>query len=119
MMTMRVISVFLRRGAIACAAALTLLIVFPIAFGPSATAALAQGVSISSEFRVALEPYGQFRRHSRWGEVWVPAHVARDWRPRSELDVFFDELMAFGPDPDGNEIVPQKLAKLFPGRSNG
>lgn len=28
-----------------------------------------------------------------------------------------DEVMAelFGPDPDGNEIVPQKLAKLFPG----
>jgi hypothetical protein len=26
-----------------------------------------------------------------------------------------DEVMAelFGPDPDGNEIVPQKLAKLF------
>jgi hypothetical protein len=39
--------------------------------------------------------------------------------PRSELDVFFDDLMAelFGPDPDG-EIVPQKLAKLFPRRSN-
>jgi uncharacterized protein DUF6600 len=78
---MRVFLVFLRRGAIACAAALTLLIVFPIAFGPSATAVLAQGVSVSSEFRVALEPYGKFRRHSRWGEVWVPAHVARDWRP--------------------------------------
>jgi hypothetical protein len=37
--------------------------------------------------------------------------------PRSELDVFFDDLMTelFGPDPDANEIVPQKLAKLFPG----
>src|SRR5262245_12043324 len=81
MMTMRAFSVFLRRSAIACAAALTLLIVFPIAFGPSASAVLAQGVSVSSEFRVALEPYGQFRRHSRWGQVWVPAHVARDWRP--------------------------------------
>jgi hypothetical protein len=81
MMTMRIISVFLRRAAIACAAALTLLIVFPMAFAPSATTALAQGVSVSSEFRVALEPYGQFRRHSRWGQVWVPAHVARDWRP--------------------------------------
>jgi hypothetical protein len=40
--------------------------------------------------------------------------------PRDEFDVAFDEVMAelFGPDPDGNEIVPQKLAKLFPGRSN-
>jgi hypothetical protein len=40
--------------------------------------------------------------------------------PRDEIDVAFDEAMAelFGPDPDGNEIVPQKLAKLFPGRTN-
>jgi hypothetical protein len=40
--------------------------------------------------------------------------------PRSELDVLFDDLMAelFGQDRDGDEIVPQKLAKLFPGRSN-
>ena len=36
---------------------------------------------------------------------------------RDEIDVVFDEVMAelFGPDPDGDEIVPQKLAKLFPG----
>ena len=41
--------------------------------------------------------------------------------PRDEIEVVFDEVMVelFGPDPDGNEIVPQKLAKLFPGRSNG
>src|SRR5262245_40751700 len=81
MMTMRAISVFLRRPAVPCAAALTLLIVFPTAFGPSAATVLAQGVSVSDEFRVALEPYGQFRRHSRWGQVWIPSHVARDWRP--------------------------------------
>ena len=37
--------------------------------------------------------------------------------PRDEIDVIFDEVMVelFGPDPDGDEIVPQKLAKLFPG----
>ena len=37
--------------------------------------------------------------------------------PRNEIEVIFDEVMVelFGPDPDGNEIVPQKLAKLFPG----
>jgi hypothetical protein len=81
MMAMRVFLGFLRRPAIACAAALTLLTLFPIAFGRSATTVLAQRVSVSSEFRVALEPYGEFRRHPRWGEVWVPAHVARDWRP--------------------------------------
>src|SRR6266480_6337184 len=37
--------------------------------------------------------------------------------PRDEIDVVFDEMMVelFGPDTDGDEIVPQKLAKLFPG----
>jgi hypothetical protein len=37
--------------------------------------------------------------------------------PRDEIGVALDEVMAelCGPDPDGNEIVPQKLAKLFPG----
>ena len=37
--------------------------------------------------------------------------------PRDEIEVVFDEVMLelFGPDPNGNEIVPQKLAKLFPG----
>ena len=37
--------------------------------------------------------------------------------PRDEIEVALDEVMVelFGPDPDGNEIVPQKLAKQFPG----
>jgi hypothetical protein len=37
--------------------------------------------------------------------------------PRDEIGVALDEVMAelFGPDPDGNEIVPRKLAKPFPG----
>ena len=37
--------------------------------------------------------------------------------PRDEIEVALNEVMVelFGPDPDGNEIVPQKLAKLFPG----
>jgi hypothetical protein len=36
--------------------------------------------------------------------------------PRDEIDVALDEIMAelFG-EPDGNEIVPEKLAELFPG----
>jgi hypothetical protein len=39
--------------------------------------------------------------------------------PRSELDVAFDEVIVelFGPDPDGGEIVPEKLAEHFPGSS--
>lgn len=44
----------------------------------------------------------------------------QDGKPAFRFADWFDELMMelFGPDPDGDEIVPQKLAKLFPGRSN-
>ncbi len=45
------------------------------------TPAAAQAVSLSVEFRTALEPYGAWQHHRRWGEVWVPSRVARDWRP--------------------------------------
>ena len=38
-------------------------------------------VTISAEFRTVLEPHGRFQRHSRWGEVWIPANRTRDWRP--------------------------------------
>ena len=40
--------------------------------------------------------------------------------PRDEIGAALDEVMVelFGPDPDGDEIVRQKLARLFPGRSN-
>jgi len=41
---------------------------------------------------------------------------------REELDLAFDDAMekVFGPGPgnDGDDIVPQKLAKQFPGRSS-
>src|SRR5262252_2209041 len=47
----------------------------------SYTPAAAQAVSISAEFRTALEPYGSWEHSRRWGEVWIPARVARDWRP--------------------------------------
>jgi hypothetical protein len=41
----------------------------------------AQGVSVSVEFRTALEPHGRWHRHDRFGEVWIPAKRDRDWRP--------------------------------------
>ena len=47
----------------------------------SAEKAEAQGVSVSIEFREALAPHGRWHRHSRWGEVWIPARVERGWRP--------------------------------------
>ena len=36
---------------------------------------------VSLEFRDALEPYGQWVEHRRWGEVWIPEDVPPDWRP--------------------------------------
>ncbi len=38
-------------------------------------------VSVGADFRVALEPYGAWRHNRRFGDVWVPASRARDWRP--------------------------------------
>jgi len=38
-------------------------------------------VQVSADFRGALEPYGRWQRHSRWGEVWIPANRSADWRP--------------------------------------
>jgi hypothetical protein len=52
---------------------------WPIMDGANAPV-LAQ-VSISLEFRTALQPYGRWERHSRWGDVWVPENRPRDWRP--------------------------------------
>lgn len=45
--------------------------------------ASAQGVVVSVEFRMALAPYGTWRRVPRWGDVWIPTRVSRDWRPYS------------------------------------
>jgi hypothetical protein len=48
--------------------------------GVTVTPAHAQA-SISVEFRTALQDHGRWERHSRWGDVWVPGNLARDWRP--------------------------------------
>ena len=39
----------------------------------------AKAATVSVEFRTALDPYGHWRRHDRWGEVWVPARIDRGW----------------------------------------
>ena len=38
---------------------------------------------VSADFQAALEPYGHWQRHARWGEVWVPDELPPDWRPYS------------------------------------
>lgn len=58
------------------------LIALAVVVRPGSTEkAQAQGVSISVEFRSALEPHGRWHRHDRFGEVWIPARVDREWRP--------------------------------------
>ena len=49
----------------------------PIVIG-ALTPAQAQ---ISEDAQIALEQYGVWRPHPRFGDVWVPAGVPPDWRP--------------------------------------
>jgi hypothetical protein len=51
----------------------------PIALG-ALSPAQAQA---TEDFHVALEAYGTWQPHPRWGEVWVPYGVPPDWRPYS------------------------------------
>jgi hypothetical protein len=67
------------RSGMLAGVALCALTLFPIADGQVALAQMQ--VSVSVGFRDALEPYGTWRRHSRWGEVWVPARRTQNWRP--------------------------------------
>ncbi len=44
------------------------------------------------DFRAALEGYGQWVQHPRWGEVWIPEQVGPDWQPyRMGKWVYTDE----------------------------
>jgi Family of unknown function (DUF6600) len=62
--------------------ALAALLVSPAIMIASLAPAMAQTQSaVSVDFRTALEPYGAWRTSKRWGEVWTPAKIARDWRP--------------------------------------
>src|SRR5258707_13522756 len=47
----------------------------------SVVPAAAQAVSLSVEFRTALEPHRAWQHHRRWGEGWIPSRVARAWKP--------------------------------------
>src|SRR6266566_5762000 len=70
----KAIRALLIAGVAVCAIASPLVTIYAI---PAA----AQAVSLSVEFRSALEPYGAWQHHRRWGEVWIPSRVARDWKP--------------------------------------
>jgi hypothetical protein len=70
----KAIRALLIAGVAVCAIAIPLTDIYVI---PAA----AQAASVSVEFRTALEPYGAWQHHRRWGEVWIPSRVGRDWKP--------------------------------------
>ncbi|MFY9787527.1 MAG: DUF6600 domain-containing protein [Pseudolabrys sp.] len=50
--------------------------------GPIVTGTLAPAqAQISEDAQIALEQYGMWRPHPRFGDVWVPAGIPPDWRP--------------------------------------
>jgi hypothetical protein len=38
-------------------------------------------VSVAVEFRTPLEAHGQWTHNDRWGDVWTPGHIDKDWAP--------------------------------------
>jgi hypothetical protein len=76
---------FLHRKSIAtlmAGVALCALLFAPAIIIASLTPATAQTRgAVSADFREALEPYGAWHSHKRWGTVWTPARIASDWRP--------------------------------------
>jgi hypothetical protein len=58
-----------------------LLTVTPVVLSLVAPATAQTDISISAEFRTALTPYGNWQSVPRWGEVWIPARITRDWQP--------------------------------------
>jgi hypothetical protein len=73
---------FLVRAAVLISLGLATLVFVPSVIGTLSFAqAQVSQVSEAADLQVALEPYGRWEQHSRWGEVWIPTKVARDWRP--------------------------------------
>jgi len=80
----------IRAHLLVVAAIAGLVLALPVA-GALIVPAQAQGISLTVEFHDALEPYGHWRRHSRWGEVWIP-NRPHGWRPyRNGHWVYTDE----------------------------
>jgi hypothetical protein len=60
------------------------LFAFLLVFAPAAgTGFLSQPAQAqeSIDFRAALDGYGQWVQHPRWGEVWIPDQMPPDWQP--------------------------------------
>src|SRR5262245_42194600 len=77
---MRTIILHLRRLALAVSACIAIAACALSASVTVATLAPAQA-QVSAEFQSALEPYGSWQPHPRFGEVWVPYDLPPGWRP--------------------------------------
>jgi hypothetical protein len=53
----------------------------PQRWNPIAPALAQERASVRADFRAALEPFGAWRHHARFGDVWVPGHRSHAWRP--------------------------------------
>ena len=73
----------LRRLAFALLSSCTLSTAFVAAPAVLGTTTVAQA-QVSAEFESALEPYGEWLRHPRWGMVWMPYDRPPGWRPYTE-----------------------------------
>jgi hypothetical protein len=71
----------IKRLILASVSVSALLIATPVVVPIVAPAAAQSEITISVEFRTALTPYGRWQSVPRWGEVWIPARIARDWQP--------------------------------------
>jgi hypothetical protein len=61
-------------------ALLAALLVFVPAAGTSILPTAAQAQD-TIDFRAALDGYGQWAQHPRWGQVWIPDQRPGDWQP--------------------------------------
>ena len=61
-------------------ASLAALLVFTPAVGTSFLPMAVQAQD-AVDFHAALDGYGQWVQHPRWGEVWIPAQLPPDWQP--------------------------------------
>ena len=77
---MRTIIRHLRRLALAVGACVAIAVCALSASVTIATLAPAQA-QVPAEFQSALEPYGSWQLHPRFGEVWVPYDLPPGWRP--------------------------------------
>jgi Family of unknown function (DUF6600) len=74
---------FIHRVRRAAVAMLTgAIVVFGVLSAPIMVAALTPAAAqISEDAQIALEQYGSWRPHPRFGNVWVPHGVPPEWRP--------------------------------------